>query len=324
MEGLRRKFLHVALLALLTGALPAQAQDWPVKPVRIVVPFAAGATPDIIMRLIGERLQTKTKQSFVVDNRPGASGNLGTDAVAKAAPDGTTIGISILGPLGLNTLLFAKMPYDPAKDLALVTMLTSMPSVLVVHSSLGVNSVGELIELLKKNPGKYNYGSIGNGSLSHLAMEALALKSGTKMVHIPYPGSPQAVPAVLRNDVQMACMPAISVTPHVAGGQVKILAQSLGRRSTLLPDYPTLKEAGIDVEADAWNGLIAPAKTPEPVIAKIHDAVAAALVEPAVREKLATQFMEPIPTTPGEFRAKIDADLARWAPVIKAIDLKIN
>ena len=316
--------LLLALLGLSLNLAPAAAQDWPTKTVRLIVPFGAGSTPDMVGRLIADHLQQKLGRSFVIENRPGASAHTGTDVVAKAEPDGSTIGISLGGPLAINTLLFAKMPYDPAKDLALVTMLTSMPSVLVVHSSLGVNSVGELIELLKKNPGKYNYGSIGNGSLSHLAMEALALKSGTKMVHIPYPGSPQAVTAVLRNDVQMACMPAISVTPHVAGGQVKILAQSLGRRSALLPDYPTLKGAGIDVEADAWNGLIAPAKTPEPVIAKIHDAVAAALVEPAVREKLATQFMEPIPTTPGEFRAKIDADLARWAPVIKAIDLKIN
>jgi tripartite-type tricarboxylate transporter receptor subunit TctC len=244
--------------------------------------------------------------------------------VAKSEPDGYTIGISLGGPLAINTLLFAKLPYDPAKDIALITMLTTQPSVLVVNSALGVNSVGELVDLLRKNSGKYNYGSIGNGSLSHLAMEALALKSGTKMVHIPYPGSPQAMTAMLRNDVQMACLPAISVTPHVASGQVKILAISLGQRSALLPDVPTLKEAGLDVEADAWNGLIAPARTPEPIIAKIHDVVVEALAEPAIREKLATQYMEPIPTTPAQFRAKIDADLARWSPVIKAIGLKIN
>jgi tripartite-type tricarboxylate transporter receptor subunit TctC len=260
----------------------------------------------------------------VIENRPGASANTGTEMVAKADPDGYTIGISLGGPLAINTLLFAKMPYDPAKDLALITMLTTQPSALVVHTSLGVNSVAELVDLLRKNPGKYNYGSIGNGSLSHLAMEALALKSGTTMVHVPYPGSPQAMTAVLRNDVQMACLPAIAVTPHVASGQVKILAISLGRRSALMPGIPTLKESGVDVEADAWNGLIAPAKTPDAVIAKVHGAAVDALAEPAVREKLATQLMEPIPTTPAQFRAKIDADLARWSPVIKALDLKIN
>ena len=316
--------LTLALLGLSLSILPAAAQDWPTKTVRIIVPFGPGSTPDMVGRLIADHMQQKLGQSFVIENRPGASANTGTDLVAKAEPDGYTIGISLGGPLAINTLLFAKMPYDPAKDLALITMLATQPSALVVNTSLGVNSVAELIDLLKKNAGKFNYGSIGNGSLSHLAMEALALKSGTTMVHIPYPGSPQAMTAVLRNDVQMGCLPAISVTPHVASGQVKILAISLGQRSALMPGIPTLREAGIDVEADAWNGLIAPARTPEPIIAKIHDVVVEALAEPAIRAKLATQLMEPIPTTPAQFRAKINADLARWSPVIKALDLKIN
>jgi tripartite-type tricarboxylate transporter receptor subunit TctC len=319
-----KRRLAIALAGSLLACAPAAAQDWPTKTVKIIVPFGPGSTPDLIGRMLADHMQQKLGQPFVVENRPGASANTGTDMVAKAEPDGYTIGISLGGPLAINTLLFAKLPYDPAKDIALITMLTTMPSALVVNAGLGVNSVGELVELLKKNPGKYNYGSIGNGSLSHLAMEAIALKSGTTMVHIPYPGSPQAMTAVLRNDVQMACLPAIAVTPHVASGQVKILAISLGRRSALLPDYPTLKEAGIDVEADAWNGLIAPARTPEPIIAKIQGVVAGALGEPSIRAKLATQLMEPIPTTPAQFRAKIDADLARWSPVIKALDLKIN
>jgi tripartite-type tricarboxylate transporter receptor subunit TctC len=318
------KRLVMALLGLSLGVVCAAAQDWPAATVRIIVPFGPGSTPDMVGRLLADHMQQKLGQPFVIENRPGASANTGTDVVAKAQPDGYTIGVSLGGPLAINTLLFAKMPYDPATDLALITMLTTQPSVLVVNSSLAVNSVAELVELLKKNPGKYNYGSIGNGSLSHLAMEAIALKSGTKMVHVPYPGSPQAVTAVLRNDVQMGCLPAISVTPHVATGQVKILAMSLGQRSALLPGIPTLKEAGIDVEADAWNGLIAPARTPAPVIEKIRGVVLEALADPAVRAKLATQFMEPVPTTPAEFRAKIDSDLARWAPVIKAIDLRIN
>src|SRR5215468_4685638 len=314
----------LALSGLLFAWTPAAAQDWPTKTVRIIVPFGPGSTPDMIGRLIADYLQQKLGQSFVIENRPGASANTGTDLVAKAEPDGYTIGISLGGPLAINTLLFAKMPYDPAKDLAPITMLATQPSVLVVQASLSVNSVAELVDLLRNNPGKYNYGSIGNGSLSHLAMEALALKSGTTMVHVPYPGSPQAMTAVLRNDVQMACLPAISVTPHVASGQVRILAISLGRRSTLMPGVPTLKESGIDVEADAWNGLIAPAKTPDAILAKIHGVVVGALAEPTIREKLATQLMEPVPTTPAQFRAKIDADLARWSPIIKALNLRIN
>src|SRR6266576_4493943 len=210
----------LALSALLLAPAAAAAQDWPTKAVRIIVPFGPGSTPDMVGRLIGDHMQRKLGQPFVIENRPGASANTGTDMVAKADPDGYTVGISLGGPLAINTLLFARMPYDPVKDIALITMLTTQPSVLVVQRSLKVDSVAELVELLRKNPGKYNYGSIGNGSLSHLAMEALALKSGTTMVHIPYPGSPQAMTALLRNDVQMACLPAISVTPHVASGQV--------------------------------------------------------------------------------------------------------
>jgi tripartite-type tricarboxylate transporter receptor subunit TctC len=220
--------------------------------------------------------------------------------------------------------LFSKLPYDPAKDIAAITQLITQPSALVVNGALPVNSVAELVALLKREPGKYNFGSIGNGSLSHLAMEAIALKSGTQMVHVPYPGSPQAMTAVLRGDVAMACLPAIAVTPQLASGKVKILAVSTGKRSALLPDIPTLKEAGIDVEADAWMGLIAPARTPEAAIAKIHDEVVDAIKAPEAREKLAVQLMEPIGNSPAEFRAVIEREVARWAPVIKAIDLKIN
>ena len=172
--------------AILLSAFCAYAQEWPAKAVRIIVPFAAGATPDIVARLIAERLQEQLGQTFIVENKPGASGNAGTDAVAKAAPDGATIGVSIGGPLAINTLLFAHLPYDPRKDLALITLLATQPSALAVNASLGVNSVPELIALIRRNPGKYNFGSIGTGSLSQLAMEAIAIKSGTRMVHVPY------------------------------------------------------------------------------------------------------------------------------------------
>jgi tripartite-type tricarboxylate transporter receptor subunit TctC len=317
-----RRLVFAGALAL--SIAPAAAQDWPSKSVRIMVPFGPGSTPDMVARLIAERLQQKLGQTFVIENKPGASGNTGTDAVAKAEPDGGTIGISIGGPLAINPLLFARMPYDPARDLIPVTMLATQPSALAVHASLGVNNVAELIALLKREPGKYNFGSIGNGSLSHLAMEAIALKSGTRLVHVPYGGSPQAMTALLRGDVQMACLPAISVTPHVGSGNVKILAVSTAQRSSLLPSIPTLKEAGIDVEADAWMGLIAPAKTPDAIIAKLHREVVEVITGAAVREKLATQLMEPIGNSPAQFRARIEADVARWAPVISAANIKIN
>ncbi len=188
-----------AALTFVLLAVPALAQEWPSKGARIIVPFAAGATPDLVARLIADDLHQKLGQTFIVENRPGASGNIGTDAVAKAAPDGATIGVSIGGPLAINTLLFRKLPYDPSKDLALITMLVTQPSVLAVNGDLSVSSVPQLVDLIRRNPGKYNFGSIGTGSLSHLAMEAIAIKSGTQLVHVPYASSPQAVTALLRN-----------------------------------------------------------------------------------------------------------------------------
>ena len=319
------KHAIAALLAVLALATAAFAQDWPTKTVRIVVPFGPGSTPDVVARLVAEGLQQKYPASaFVVENKPGASGNLGTDIVAKAAPDGSTLGVSIGGPLAINTLLFSRLPYDPRKDIEPITQLVTQPSVLAVNPSLGVNSVADLVALLRKNPGKYNFASIGNGSLSHLAMEAIALKAGAQLVHVPYPSSPQAITAVIRNDVQIACLPAIAVTPHAATGAVKILAVSTARRSPYLPDVPTLKESGIDVEADAWNGLIAPAGTPRSIIDRISKDVAEIIRQPMLREKLATQLMEPVGSSPDELRARMDGEIERWAPVIKAANVTLN
>ena len=317
---------HSLLLGAATPA-PAQtlAQTWPAKTVRIVVPFGPGSTPDIVARLVADGLQQKYPASaFVIENKPGASGNIGTDVVAKAAPDGSTLGVSIGGPLAINTLLFANLPYDPRKDIAPITQLVTQPSVLAVNTDLGVNSVAELIALLKKNPGKYNFASIGNGSLSQLAMEAIAIKAGTTLVHLPYSSSPQAITAVIRNDAQITCLPAISVVPQAAAGKVKILAVSTARRSPYLPDVPTLKESGIDVEADAWNGLIAPGATPKPIIDKISKDVAEIIMQTGLREKLAAQLMEPVGSSPDELRARMDGEIARWAPVIKAANVKVN
>jgi tripartite-type tricarboxylate transporter receptor subunit TctC len=315
----------LAVLLLLAAAAPATAQSWPAKTVRILVPFGAGSTPDIIARVIADQLQKKYPDSaFVVENKPGASGNTATDLVAKAKPDGATIGVSIGGPLAINTLLFTNLPYDPQKDIAPITQLVTQPSALVVNNDLKVNTVAELVALVKANPGKYNFASIGNGSLSHLAMEALALKAGAQIVHVPYPGSPAAITAVMRNDTQMACLPAISVTPLAQAGKVKILAVSTAKRSPYLPDVPTLKESGIDVEADAWNGLIAPGGTPKAIIDAINKDVVAIIKLPEVRQKLAAQLMEPVGSTPEEFRARINGEIARWSGVIKAANIKIN
>lgn len=318
------KSLPIVALVMLASTLPSAAQDWPTKSTRIVVPFGAGSTPDILMRLIGDHVQAKSKRTVVIENKAGASGNTGTDAVAKAAPDGATVGISLLGPLGLNTLLFSKMPYDPFKDLALVTRLTDQPSILAVNADVPAKTTAELVAMLKRDPGKYNFGSIGNGSLSHLAMEAVAMKSGTRLVHIPYASSPAAVTALIRGDVQMVCLPAISVVSQVSSGKIRMLAVTTAKRSPFLPDLPTLKEGGVDVEANAWNGLVAPARTPDTVVAAIAREVNAALHDPGIAEKLRAQYMEPVGSTPAEFTAYRDAEMARWTPVVQAAGLKPN
>ncbi len=315
----------VSIGILLAAVAPGTAQVWPPKTLRIIVPFGPGSTPDIVARLVTDGLAKKYPAStFLVENKPGASGNLGTDIVAKAAPDGATLGISIGGPLAINTLLFSKLPYDPSRDIAPITQLVTQPSALAVNLHLKVNTAGELLALLKVNPGKYNFASIGNGSLSHLAMQAIALKAGATLVHVPYPSSPQAITAVIRGDAQIACLPAISVTPQATAGAVKILAVSTARRSPYLPNVPTLREAGIDVEADAWNGLIAPAGTPPEIIDAINRDVVAIIKSNDVRDKLAAQLMEPVGSSPQEFRTRIEQEIARWAPVIKATNIKIN
>lgn len=317
------------LMLALAMAAPLHAETpspiWPPKVVKIVVPYAPGSTPDLVGRIVAEDLQARHPgASFIVENKPGAGGNIGTDAVAKAAPDGATLGVSLGGPLAINTLLFSKLPYDPSKDIAPITMLTSLPSVFVVPASLGVSSVAEFMAALKADPGKLAFGSIGAGSLSHLTMEAIAQQAGVTMVHIPYGGSPQAITAVIRGDVQAACLPAIAVTPQLASGQVKILAVATAKRSRFLPDTPTLKESGIDVESDAWNALIAPAGTRPEVIAQINDEVRDALTRPSVRERLETQLIEATPSTPAGLRTRMDAEIKLWSDVIKLGDIRIN
>jgi tripartite-type tricarboxylate transporter receptor subunit TctC len=318
--------LALAALLGLPGASHAQAPvHWPPKLVKIVVPFAPGSTPDLVGRVIADSLQARHPGvSIVVENKPGASGNIGTDAVAKAAPDGATLGISLGGPLAINTLLFARLPYDPERDIAPVTLLTQLPSVLAVPAGLGVGSVAEFVARLKASKASLAYASIGVGSLSQLCMEAIAQNAGASMVHIPYAGSPNAVTALIRGDVQAACLPAIAVTPHLASGAVKILAVSTATRSRFLPEVPTLKESGIDVQSDAWNALIAPGGTPAGLVDAINAEVVQTLGEPAVVEKLKTQLIAPAPSTPRELRDRIAAEKLLWDDVIRASKIRID
>jgi tripartite-type tricarboxylate transporter receptor subunit TctC len=314
---------RVALAAtLFLSCHPAAHAAWPEKPVRVIVPFGAGSTPDIVMRIVADRLKEKLGQPFLIENKPGASGNLGTDAVAKAEPDGYTFGLSIIGPLALNKSLFAALPYDPQRDLETVTTVADQPSILAVNADVPADTLAALIALLRSAPEKYNYASIGNGSLSHLAMAAIAIKSATRMTHIPYGSSPQAMTALMRGDVQIACLPAIAVASQISSGKIRMLAVTSAQRSPFLPDVPTLREGGIDVEANAWNGLIAPAKTPAPIIDALNAAVRAILAEPAVRDKLAAQMMTAIPSTPQEFQKRIAEETLQWEPLIRTANIQ--
>lgn len=309
-----KALLAAALLVLASAS--TLAQDWPTGPVRLVVPYGPGSTPDIVARVVAERLGARIGKPVVVDNKAGAGGMIGTDAVAKAAPDGQTIGLSIAGPLGVNTLLYKKMPYDPT-DLAPITIAATQPSVLVAGPKLEAGNASELVALLKANPGKYNYSSMGAGSISHLAMEALAARAGTTIVHVPYQGSGPAVMALLSGDTQLAALPAAAVMPHIKAGKLKALAVATEKRSSALPELPTLREAGIEnVFADAWMGFVVPAKTPDAIVAKLREEIGHVLAEPEVREKLRAQYMDVVANTPAEFRATLKADVDRWKPVV--------
>ena len=292
---------------------------------RIVVPYGPGSTPDTIARIVSDKLAKRTGQAMVVENKPGASGHLGTDAVAKAAPDGLTIGVGIAGPLGVNALLFKKMPYDAGKDLELVSIAATQPSVLVVPVTLGVNSTDELVALMKKNPGKYNYASMGAGSISHLAMEALAVRSGTSVVHIPYAGSGPAMTALLGGNADIAVLPAAAVMGQVKAGKIKALAVATANRSPALPDVPTLAEGGVrDVQADAWMGFVVPAKTPDAIVRRLNAELVAILADPEVREKLKLQYMDVVAGSPAEARATLNADIERWRPIIQKNNIALD
>jgi tripartite-type tricarboxylate transporter receptor subunit TctC len=317
------KRVLLSLIALALWCTPVHAQEWPARTVTIIVPFIAGSTPDSLARIVAERLQEKLGTPFVVENRPGASGNTGTAAAAKAAPDGHTLGVSIVGPLVINAMLFVKMPYETDKDIAPISILASQPSVLTVSPGVAADNIESLLAAIKREPDKFTYGSIGRGSLSHLAMASLAIKAGVNVVHLPFAGSPAAVTALLRGDVQMAVLPAASVAPLAAEGKLKLLAVTSPKRSKLLPDLPTLGEAGIaGVEADAWVGLIAPAGTSEAVLAKISKEVVAVLADGAVVEKLKGQYMVPIANSPEAFKAVLKEEHDRWAPIIAAGGIK--
>ncbi len=302
--------------AALVGASWAQGA-YPNKPIRMIVPFAAGSTPDVFARLVGEKASQGLGQPVVIENRAGAGGNLGTDLVAKAAPDGYTIGASITGPLVNNTVLYKKMPYDPFKDLTPITFGVHQANVLAVSPSLNVNTLKELMDLLRRNPGKYNYASIGVGSLSHLSVEMLKTLTNSYVVHVPYPSSPAAVTSVLAGDTHIISLAPLAVMPQVQAGKLKALAVSTAKRVPQIPNLPTFRESGVDMDGSAWIGIVAPGGTPAPIVERLNREFVAAMRDPATNEKLKAQYMDAEPGTPQQFAAFMQEELRKWGPVIK-------
>jgi tripartite-type tricarboxylate transporter receptor subunit TctC len=322
----RKEFLGSLLAASLALAAPfAVADDWPAKPVHVIVAFAPGSTPDVLARLVSERLALRIGKPVIVENKPGAAGNIGTDAVAKAAPDGYTLGVTISGPLAANTLLFKKLPYNPQTDIEPLTIAATQPSVLVVAPGVDVSDMPALLGKLQGNQGKFNYASMGTGSISHLAMAAVSSRSGADIVHVPYPGSGQAVTSLLAGDTQMAVLPAAAVMPHVRAGKLKALAVATAQRSSVLPDLPTLAESGLpDIQGDAWMGFIAPARTPAAIVARLQREISQIVKSDDMKQKLQAQLMEPVGSTSAEFRATLQSDLARWQPVIRKNNITLD
>lgn len=305
-----------ALVALTAWSSAVHGEEWPQRAVRIIVPFGPGSTPDVVARIVGEKLQKRHGQPFIVENRPGAGGMIGTDLAAKAASDGYTIAVSTLGPLVNNTMMYKKMPYDPFTELAPLTIAVSQPSVLVAANGFPANSIKELVALLKNNPGKHNYASIGNGSLSHLTMELLAQKAGVDVVHVVYPGSAQAITAILGGHSDMAVLPAAVVMPHVKAGKLKILASA--NRSPLLPGIPSLKDHGLsEFEIDTWFAFVASSKMPKSLVRKIHDEIVAALRSREITAKFNGQLMDVIANSPEEFSHVMHEERRRWKPIIE-------
>ncbi|MBO1112029.1 tripartite tricarboxylate transporter substrate binding protein [Bordetella petrii] len=320
-SGWRRRLLSTVLI--LMPLATAHAAGWPAQPLKLVVPFGPGSSPDQVARIVGDKAGSILGQTVVVENKPGASGNIGTFAIANAKPDGYTFGVSITGPLVNNTVLFDKLPYDPFKDLAALTLAVHQPNVLVVPAKSGITSIAQLLDALKQHPDQYNFPSPGAGTVSHLSVELMLQRIGAKAVHVPYPSSPAALSSVIAGDTQFAALPPIAVMPMVKDGRLKALAVTSSKRSALLPDIPTLGEVGVKgIEGSAWIGFVVSSKVPADIRKKLADALIQAIHDPAVQQRLRAQYMDPVGDTPAEFRAYMDDELRRWKPLIKQLGIQ--
>ena len=318
------KFLALLPFALVLGAT-ASAQSWPDKPVRVLVPAPPGSSLDVIVRTLGDKLKNRWKQPVVVDNKAGAGGMLGMDAVAKAAPDGYTLGIGFNGPIAFGPHMYKKMPYDPAKQLLPIVLTTSQPNVLAVQASNPAKTLPEFVAWAKQQGSQLSYGSVGIGSSSHLTMELFKSAAGFEAVHVPYAGSPPAATSLAAGETQALFAVEPAMLPLIQGGRIRVIAATSLRRSDAMKDVPTVAESGYaGFEALAWNGLFAPAGTPPDVVARINADVNAVLKDPSVREQLAKQGLIVGGGSPAEFKAFIDSEGKTWGAIIRKVGITVE
>ena len=307
----------------ISAAGGACAQAYPLKPVRLVSPYPPGGANDILARIIGPKLGEYLGQQIVIENRGGATGNIGADYVAKAAPDGYTILMGQASNLTINISLMSKMPYDPVKDLSPVTLVASSPNLLVVHPSLPVRTVKDLVVLAKAKPGSVNYASSGSGSAGHLAGELFKRVAHVDMVHIPYKGAAPALTDVVAGQAQLYFTSPISSTPFVRGGRLRMVAVTSLQRSPSMPDIPTIAESGYpDFEVVSWWGLLTPAATPKEIISKLHTEIVRVLALPETKAKFADQGADVASNTPEQFAAYIKSEIAKWGRLIRELGVK--
>jgi tripartite-type tricarboxylate transporter receptor subunit TctC len=316
--------MRALLLAALLAAFPLHAQDWPAKAVRIIVPFPAGGSADLLPRVVAEKLAEKWGQPVIVDNRPGAAGNIGAEAVFRAEPDGYTLMSSPPPPLVINRLLYPKLSYDAAQFVP-VTVIGAIPNVVLVHPKVGASSVAELIAIARQNPGKLNYASQGGGTTSHLTAELFkSMAGGLEIAHIPYKGTAPALTDLLGGQVDMMCDNLGVSLPHVRSGKLKALAVASKQRFAGLPNVPALAETLPGFESIAWFGIVAPPKTSGAIAEKIAAAVQDALKLPDVQKRLAELSAEPMGLGPGETAAFMRQEVERWGAVIRAAGVKLE
>lgn len=325
------RLLASAAASFLFAATSASAQTYPAKPVTMVVPFAAGGTTDILARAVSHELSKALGQQFIVDNRPGAGGNIGAQIVSRAAPDGHTLLMGTVGTHGINQSLYPKLPYDPVKDFIPVTVVAAVPNVMVVNTAFAdknkIKDVKSFLAYARANPGKLNMASAGNGTSIHLAGELFKTQSKTFLVHIPYRGSAPAITDLIGGQAEVMFDNLPSAMSHIKGGKLRALAVTAAKRSPSLPDVPTIAETGGDLakyEATSWFGVLAPAGTPKDVVTRLQQEIAKALASPAMKEKLFAQGAEPVGNTSEQFAAFIQSETAKWAKVVKDSGAKVD